>query len=87
MGKVERPFCLYCEDGVIDTAEHTLLECSAWAAERLAPYAGVGSPNSLSEAVQLALQSVEGWHRFAVAARTVLQAKMRRARTEAPRGS
>lgn len=74
IGKVPTPCCEHCS-GALDSAHHTLSECTAWSAQRTVLQATIGTDLALTRVVQTILESAEKWSAFALFCESVMMAK------------
>lgn len=67
--------CQHCPSAAVDTAQHTLAECEAWAEERSGLMRVVGNDLSLPAIMRRALNNEDAWRAFLGFAENVLSRK------------
>lgn len=73
--KAQSPKCEHCTRDRDDSAEHTLVECEAWEAERANLRDAVGIKDLSPEAVAAMIRSPEAWNAGIHFAETVMLAR------------
>nr|XP_026498863.1 uncharacterized protein LOC113402766 [Vanessa tameamea] len=75
VGREPSVVCLHCDDGAVDTAEHTRVECPAWAEPRAALSTAIGPDISLPALIRKVVTSEEAWAALRVFSEAVMSAK------------
>ncbi|XP_046742523.1 uncharacterized protein LOC124409151 [Diprion similis] len=76
IGRAEEPTCWHCEEAV-DTASHTLEDCTAWEGERNALRETIGDDLTLDGVIRGMVSSEDGWAAVTRFAERVMAAKER----------
>lgn len=74
IGKAPTLCCEHCS-GALDSARHTLSDCTAWSTQRTTLQATIGMDLELSQVVQTILESAEKWSAFALFCESVMTEK------------
>lgn len=74
IGKEVTPRCHHCNSD-LDTADHTLSQCPAWAEERERLREEIGDELFLSKIVEIILKREEAWQSFATFCGAVMRRK------------
>ncbi|XP_047537849.1 uncharacterized protein LOC125071573 [Vanessa atalanta] len=75
VGREPSVVCHHCDDGAVDTAEHTSADCSAWAETRTALSTAFDGDISLPALVRKMVASEEAWAALRVFSEAVISAK------------
>lgn len=73
--RVDTPLCLACNEGVVDTAEHAIQDCSRWVVQRRALNQKIGLDLDLKVIIQKMLESKDNWHAMVTYSKSVMLTK------------